>query len=82
MRFYGIQPSEWKALDDVERLGLLQNIPRIKAAEKLEWMQLVGGTFTGEEMERRAFQVELTEVAFADDDANRAAVLEVVTRKR
>lgn len=82
MRFYGMQPSEYAAIDSHQRHDLYLHIERIRARERLEFIADLSAIFSDDKRQMQEYLKDLAETAypFNDEDDKLAVVLEAITR--
>lgn len=81
IRFYGIQPSELAVLSEEETAGLVANMAKISARERLEFIFDIMHALPSDVKGPRHYLVSLVNQAYHGDDRRRAIILEAITRK-
>jgi hypothetical protein len=79
MRFYSIQPSELEKLDLFDRIGLVQNMVKIEARERLAYQDDIAIVLSGKEGAEN--KTRLVEIAYVDDPESQMDLIEGLTRK-
>jgi hypothetical protein len=82
MHFYGMQPSEYAALDPNQRHALYLHVERIRSRERLEFLLDVSAIYSDDKRATQGYQKALAETAypFSDEDERLAIILEGITR--
>jgi hypothetical protein len=82
MHFYGMQPSEYAALDANQRHALFLDIKRIRARERLEFVSDVGSLMAEDRRAAQEYLSGLAHAAYPFDDENDklGVILEAITR--
>lgn len=80
MSFYGIQPSELAKLSKDQVWALVENMPRINARRRLEFICDVMSAMPSDSKQVSHYLVELVKVAFDGDESAQAVAIEAITR--
>lgn len=82
MHFYGMQPSEYAALDPHQRHALYLHVERIRARQRLEFISDLGSLMAEDRPGAQQYLKQLAETAypFDDEDEKLGVVLEAITR--
>lgn len=78
--FYGIQPSELAALTQEDVRGLIENMPRINARRRLEFVCDVMAAMPSDAKGVSHYLTALIKEAFDGDERAQAVAIESVTR--
>jgi len=78
--FYGIQPSELAALSEEEIQGLVDNMPRISARRRLEFVCDVMAAMPSDGKGVSHYLTALIKMAFDGDETAKAIAIEAITR--
>lgn len=81
MRFYRISPSELAGLSDEDVRGLIANMPRISARERVAFILDIMAAMPSDAKEASHYLITLVNQAYADDPESHAIILEAVSRR-
>jgi hypothetical protein len=82
MHFYGMQPSEYAALDPNQRHALYLHVERIRSRERLEFILDVSAIYLRRQAATQEYLKGLAETAypFSTKTTKLAIILEAITR--